>query len=180
MNKLVPLLALALLTQATGCKTKDPAPPQPPPSPLSQLPPETQTGQRTFGCLVNGQAWTPAGSPLGGPLLSAAYSNDRLGVSANRVIPVNNISSFQRIGFSFEGIQNVGTYALTDSLTKVGSYEDFENSCKTYTSKAQVGTLVITRLDPIARIVSGRFSFTLEKAGCGRVVVTDGRFDCPF
>ena len=179
MNKLVPLLALALLTQAAGCRKKDPAP-DPPTNPLSQLSPETQTGQRTFGCLVNGQAWTPAGNPLAGPLLSAVYLQGRLGVSANRVVVVNGTNSFQRIGFSFEGIQTTGTYALDDSQTKVGSYEDFDHSCNFYTSKSQVGVLIITKLDPVARIVSGRFSFTLEAPGCGKVVVTDGRFDCPF
>ena len=178
-RKLLLYAALATLTQCSKCKRDDPQP-QPPKDPLSTLPPESQTGKGTFGCLVNGQAWTPAGSPLGGPLLSVVYYNNRFGVSANRMTSVNSTASFQRIGFSFDGIQTAGTYSLTDSLTKVGSYEDFGNFCKLYTSKAQVGTLVITKLDPVARIVSGRFSFTLEKEGCGRVVVTDGRFDCPF
>ena len=58
--------SLLLLTQCSKCKN-DPAP-EPPKDPLALLPPETQTGQRTFGCLVNGQAWTPAGNPFGGPL----------------------------------------------------------------------------------------------------------------
>ncbi|WP_210514209.1 hypothetical protein [Hymenobacter terricola] len=83
MNKLLFFLALlALLTQG-GCNKKDPAP-DPPASPLDQLPPETQTGQHTFGCLVNGQAWTPAGSPFGGPLFTTQYFNQQLTVSASR------------------------------------------------------------------------------------------------
>ena len=42
MNKLLLYSALLLLTQCSKCKN-DPAP-EPPASPLSQLPPETQTG----------------------------------------------------------------------------------------------------------------------------------------
>ena len=45
------LLPLALL----GCKKDDP-------KPEDQLPPATRTGANTFGCLVNGQAWTPNGN----------------------------------------------------------------------------------------------------------------------
>ena len=73
MNTKLPLyLALLLLTQCSKSNTDDPAPVAP--NPVDALPPATQTGQRTFGCLLNGKAWTPAGNPFGGPLLSAAYA----------------------------------------------------------------------------------------------------------
>jgi hypothetical protein len=49
---LPPALALSLLTQ---CKKADL-------DPASQLPPATQTGAGTFGCLLNGQPWTPSGN----------------------------------------------------------------------------------------------------------------------
>ena len=49
-------LALATLTQCSKCKRDDPQP-QPPKDQFSLLPPETQTGQRTFGCLINGKAY---------------------------------------------------------------------------------------------------------------------------
>ncbi|WP_162550068.1 hypothetical protein [Hymenobacter nivis] len=45
------LLSLALLL---GCKKTEQAP-------ADQLPPATQTGANTLGCLVNGQPWTPQG-----------------------------------------------------------------------------------------------------------------------
>ena len=107
MNKLVPLLALALLTQCAGCKTNDPAP-KLPPTQLDLLPPETQTGQRTFGCLVNGQAWTPAGSPLSGPLFSSGYSNQNLYLTVNRAIIVNGIGITQRIQIQIDSINSTG------------------------------------------------------------------------
>ena len=179
MNKLVPLLALALLTQAASCRKKDPAP-DPPASPLNQLPPETQTGQCTFGCLVNGQAWTPAGSSLGGPLVSCSYMNSRLAVVVSRRGNFDGISTFQRISLVLDKVSQTGSYAANDSLFRVAEYEDLNNGCTLTTTAVQSGSIELTKLDPVARIASGRFFFTLGKAGYGRVVVTDGRFDYPF
>jgi len=41
-------------------------------------------------------------------------------------------------------------------------------------------TVIITKLDLVNRIVSGTFAFTLETPACGKVTVTDGRFDSLF
>ena len=56
-TKLLLYPALLLLTQCSKCKN-DPQPNDP----ASQLPPATQTGANTFGCLVNGQPYTPKGN----------------------------------------------------------------------------------------------------------------------
>src|SRR6476620_10145724 len=40
---------------------------------IDALPPATQEGKETFGCLVNGEVFTPKGSNLGGPTLSSFY-----------------------------------------------------------------------------------------------------------
>lgn len=42
-------------------------------NPIDQLPPATQTGANTAGCLVNGEAFLPKGTSLGGPVLSCFY-----------------------------------------------------------------------------------------------------------
>lgn len=54
MNRKLPLSLCLLLTQCSQCKKDDPAPEE-------QLPPATQTGANTLGCLVNGQPYTPGG-----------------------------------------------------------------------------------------------------------------------
>ena len=46
------LLIIALCSIFTACKKV-----KEPPTELSKLPPATQTGANTFGCLVNGKAW---------------------------------------------------------------------------------------------------------------------------
>ena len=180
MNKLVPLLALALLAPAAGCKRADPQPPAPPPTPLSLLPPETQTGQRTFGCLVNGQAWTPAGSPLGGPLLSAEYYNQTIYVYATRATTVNSASVMQSIQIEIDSVNKVGVYSLYNANSRSAKLTDRVSQCLFTTDKTHQASVNITRLDLVNRIVSGRFAFTLETPGCGKIVVTDGRFDSPF
>ena len=166
-------LCLLLLTQ---CKDPPPAPPQ---NPVSLLPPETQTGQRTFGCIVNGQVWTPAGSPLGGSLFKTQYFNQQLTVSANRAVTVNGISTDQSIALNVKTTAP-GVYALTQPSGDFANLIDLVTNCTYYTRSTAAGTLEITQLDLVNRIVSGRFSFTLETPGCGQVVVTDGRFDSRF
>jgi hypothetical protein len=48
--KLSMIILLFFLFAAGSCEKEDEAP---------QLPPVTQTGEDTFGCLVNGEAWLP-------------------------------------------------------------------------------------------------------------------------
>ena len=54
----LPLPLLAALLGLSQCKKTEPAAARP----EDQLPPATQTGANTFGCLLNGQPWTPGGS----------------------------------------------------------------------------------------------------------------------
>ena len=57
LRKALLYAALLLLTQCSKCKN-DPTPADP----AAALPPATQTGAGTLGCLVNGQPWTPQGN----------------------------------------------------------------------------------------------------------------------
>lgn len=62
------LLAATLLVFVQCKKDKDK-------TPLEQLPPETQTGANTFGCLVNGEDFKPGGAQLSGGSLQANYQD---------------------------------------------------------------------------------------------------------
>ena len=182
MHKLLLSLAVALLTQCAGCKTKDPFPKPPPTDPLSQLPAETQTGQRTFGCLLNGQPWTQAGNPFGGPVLAAEWYKSRLSISCNRAFNNANgsLNTNQSIEFAIDPIAGPGNYQLKDSKQNLLMFSDYLTNCQYITGNNQSAAVQITRWDPVARIVSGRFTFTLETPNCGKITVTDGRFDCRF
>ena len=54
MKKIITVILLSTLLGASCKKTNTP-------SPTDQLPPTTQTGANTFGCLVNGKVWIPKG-----------------------------------------------------------------------------------------------------------------------
>lgn len=74
------LLILILILSMSCCKNDDDNL-----TPLDQLPPATQTGEQTFGCLINGEAFMPDKFGFGTPnafyqLVNGKYT---LGISAS-------------------------------------------------------------------------------------------------
>jgi hypothetical protein len=168
--RLLSALALLLLTQ---CKKDDPT---------SSLPPATQTGANTFGCLVNGQPWTPLGySGFANYQVSydPTYANGTLNVSCYRYLG-DGATDVQFVGFYLDSLQTAGTYSLTIPGHREGIFEDLTRStCQFKGSDPYYrrGQIVITRLDKRAGFISGTFAFTLYKPGCDSVRITQGRFD---
>lgn len=152
---------------------------------LEKLPPITQTGANTFGCLVDGQAWLPNGSKpqTGGP---------------NIVVDVD--PTFQSGLFRIDGLKyqdgpgnfisintfnctNSGNYDFSSSLS-VQYFKRISNQmCEISTTIAntyKIGSMTISKYDAIARIFSGTFEFKLYNAQslCGDTIrITNGRFD---
>nr|WP_315252868.1 hypothetical protein [uncultured Flavobacterium sp.] len=84
-------LLLLLVTLSLSCCSKDDNKPT---NPIDQLPPATQTGANTAGCLVDGKAFLPKGySPIGNLVcnyingknfnISIAQKNDNQTLSLN-------------------------------------------------------------------------------------------------
>ena len=172
MNKLLLLtLPLALLL---GCK-KDA------PDPVDQLPPATQTGANTFGCLVNGQAWTPQGNDGSSNYTVSydpSYRDGTLSVAAYRISEKGK--QHQTVGVNSDSLRTNGPFELKTLGRHGAAFIDQGTRCYYYSQDASTycrGTLAITRLDLQAGIVSGTFAFTLYKPGCDSVRVTQGRFD---
>lgn len=145
-------------------------------NPIDNLPPATQTGANTFGCLVNGEVWKPKGGLLD-QVLDFTYDPDfregSFGIIANRYLSINDKMEL-RIGGT--GINKVGNYNLT-ALNNNVIYRDTKNSCQYIDNITLSGTLSITRYDLQAKIISGTFNFKLEKIGCPTISATEGRFD---
>ena len=185
-RKLPLYLSLLLLTQCSKCKN-NPAPADP----AALLPPATQTGAGTFGCLLNGQPWTPSGGgALSVPNLyvtyDPTYKGGNLAVTAYRVL--GSTTSRQYLGVGGDGISQAGTYPLrTFELNpttplRVASFSDGSKTspCNEYLSApgtTATGQLMLTCLDKQQGIVSGTFAFTLSQPGCDTIKVTNGRFD---
>lgn len=177
-RKLFLYLALATLTQCSKCKD-DPRPRDP----AAQLPPATQIGANTFGCLVNGQPYAPSGNngtpnyavlydtgPSGGNLNILTYQI-KSGGSKYISLSCGPVTQARQFALSIPVVEGTATYADTSSPNPCNSYEG--NKAPDY----RRGTLTITRLDLQAGIIAGTFEFTLAKPGCDTVKVTQGRFD---
>ena len=177
---LLALLSAGLLLTQCGKKHD--------PSPLEQLPPATQTGANTFGCLLNGQAWTPNGnSGYGTGNYSVAYdptfNGGELTIGALRYTIQGRADTQQGITIYISDFQGVvGTYSLGIPRQQDASFYDKHTRCYLFIGDPYYrrGTLTLTRFDRQAHIASGTFEFTLYDPGCDSVKVTQGRFDKKF
>lgn len=179
------LLILGLTLASSSCKkhTVKPA------DQLSLLPPATQTGANTFGCLVNGQAFVPKNrSILEGPDLQCNYiytaggyhltvaggNKNSDGTLTSVIVGTDSLAVTQGTSIPFK------TFASGNAS---GSYTLFYRSggLNQYaTNTTSSGQLTITKLDTIKQIVSGTFYFTAINGKGDTVKITDGRFDMHY
>ena len=180
MKKLPLYLCLLLLTQCSKCKDDV--------APLDQLPPATQTGANTFGCLVNGQAWTPQGdngtdnyvvlfepdqgnpSQPGGNLSVRAYRILSNGDRTNVAVNAFNVDRIRSYSLDFSSVQGNALYGNRNASSPCDTYGPAD-------TRFRRGNLTLTRLDQQAGIIAGTFEFTVAKPGCDTIRVTNGRFD---
>jgi hypothetical protein len=175
------ILSLSLL--ASSCKKHIVKPV----NQLSLLPPATQTGANTFGCLVNGQAFTPNGNVFSGPEIQCNYIHTaggyHLTVAADNKINSNLIKGVL-VGTDSLAITQGQTYSLKSFVAgnamawykifyQIGE-DDYE------TTNSVLGQLTITKFDPTKEIVSGTFYFNAVNVSGDTVKVTDGRFDMQY
>ncbi|OGX91986.1 hypothetical protein [Hymenobacter coccineus] len=168
------LLPLALLL---GCKKDAPAP-------ADQLPPATQTGANAFGCLLNGQPWTPQGynsRPNFIVTYDPGYRGGNLQVRVYRY--PDGAAHEQYLIFGGNRIAQPGSYPLVLSGDREAFFADLarEAPCKEFLEAPSLtyrtGTLTVTRLDLARGVIAGTFAFTLYRPGCDTIKVTQGRFD---
>jgi hypothetical protein len=156
---------LCLLVLLAGCKKEE----------VDALPKATQQGKHTFGCLLDGQAFLPTPShnifqPIT-PLQGYFY---------RRVIGVKAYGEQGQIYLALRDAFQPGTYPLGETST--GNYASFSRgSGSFFTSSTRGGSVTLTRIDTVARIVAGTFDFSaLDHQSGGTTTVTSGRFDVAF
>jgi hypothetical protein len=179
------LLALSLLGLILAqCKKRESDPVAP--NPLTLLPPETQTGAGTFGCLVNGKAYT---APYATSARGDWMSTTRLGISSS--VTESDATKGISVLLALNGkldtnqqftiISSASPYPLfTPGLNQFWA-ASAGGTCTYDGSYIKKGTVELVKFDGVARIASGRFSFTIyESGGCDTLKVTNGRFDVKF
>ncbi len=171
------LLILLPFWGLVGCSNDDDAPP---PNPVDLLPPATQTGENTFGCLLDGKAFLPGGgvNPLdcvyqyvdGGYYFS--LQGNRRDSNYNLIL----------IGLSTKRleIQEGAKYTLKKNING-DAYGTFAyNAVFSHTSNIETGELTITKLDFENNIVSGTFWFDVKDDNGVVHEIREGRFDMQY
>ncbi len=183
MKKILIVLAVFITLSSAQCN-KDKAP-------LDQLPPETQTGAGTFGCLVNGEVFKPKGTGLTTVLTSyyqfvypgtngyyfqlAAHRNESNCKSTQIVFNLDSlvITQGDKMSFSEPGRGKAGAeYWINQGCTiPTDEYK---------TSVNHSGEIFFKKFDEVNRIASGTFWFEVFDKNGNIIKVTDGRFDLKF
>lgn len=144
-----------------------------------ELPPITQTGANTFGCLVNGDVWLPKGND-GTANLDLSYDPTfNYGTFDLRTYRYVSENQFQYIIIFSDSLSTTGTYPLEGLTHQVVTFSD-GNLCYYSTNEIETvcnGTMSIGKFDLLNGIISGEFEFSIVTQDCDTVFVTAGRFD---
>ena len=156
------------------CRNPEPIPV----NPIDLLPPITQTGENTFGCLVNGQEWVTKTTID----VAGFYQRGVLQINGS----LNETGRKQTITLIIiDSTLAEKSYILTKSPLLTAKFADVTSLINTnwcfYEEENLIsGTLNIIHLDEQSRIISGLFEFTTHMDGCDTIRVTDGRFDLTY
>ena len=183
---LIYFLALTILT-ASMCRKK-------PVDPIDQLPPETQTGANTFGCLVNGEVFLPGGLQLSGGSLNCVYQYIYNGTTNGYVFGISGGKrgtncAVESVGVRLDSmiVQQGVTYPLTIESHGYGNGQYFiinvpcGNLNTIYqTNNSVQGSITFLRFDLNNQIASGTFWFNAINPNGDTIKVTNGRFDVHY
>lgn len=159
---------------------------------IPKLPPETQNGANTFGCMVNGKLFYPRdgiGDVMGNAKAIVYSGNtqfDEIQVANFRDGKPINYLYFHTQELPAKGVGeyiwkesnfNNGIDGLMQNYLYVRAFDYNTNTWKWYTSYENSGKTTITKYGG-QPIVSGTFSGKLRTAdGSETIEITDGRFD---
>jgi hypothetical protein len=169
----------------------------PPTNPVDQLPAATQVGANTFGCLINGKAFTNGGSAFSGNNLAcfygyfytttptSPYSGFSFLLNASDLRNTCNITGIT-IAYDSLEMQQGNTYLMGTLKAGQGNGQYLRYPCGasdsafTTSDTTTMGQLNLTRLDQGSQIASGTFWFNVINSEGDTVKITDGRFDVYF
>lgn len=186
--KLLPRLAYLLLVFGAGWLTSCTTPEASP-----DLPAETSTGANTLGCRINGEVWTASRAYYMTrelPAVKVSVIDQRRGYWHLDARHWRKGEDSQYLDLDLVGIRGPGSYQLTGSeggnrygLAPQSGAVLIRQNASFVTDSLHTGTVVITRLDTVARVLAGTFSFTgtePTKPDPKAVIVSDGRFDVKY
>ena len=149
-----------------------------PTNPVDQLPPATQTGAGTFGCLVNGEPFVD-NSGFFNCFYQLVNGEYYFGISAS--IDRNDYVQLS-IGSLKAELMEGDILLLEREETKFYALLSFDCICpQGKTSTSNPGLLQVTKFDLQNNIVSATFEFMVIDPNTGTIYeITEGRFDSFF
>ncbi|MDP3665079.1 MAG: hypothetical protein Q8R50_00240 [Sediminibacterium sp.] len=179
------IIAASFVLLISGCRKNKPV------NPVDQLPPETQTGTNTFGCLVNGQVFKPGGASLSGGslqcnyqllpnngyyfVLIGRYRNNNNGSGSSVGLYTDSLNLIEGAKFNLKTRINGNPSASYSFYTSAISLQSYETDGNLYK-----GELWIKKLDTVNQIVSGTFWFDAVNTNGQKTKIREGRFDMRY
>ena len=161
-------------------------------NPIDELPPETQTGANTFGCLVDGKAFKPGGASLSGGSLQCNYQylGNQVGGGYFFVVKGTNQSDAGVFSVSLfiDSLQIFQGNKLTlrSRINGNASASYFKSPTNPYYeiyktgSTNFLGEIWVKKFDTLNQIVSGTFWFDAVNNSGQKVEIREGRFDMRY
>ncbi|MBP6758965.1 MAG: hypothetical protein KA133_06915 [Flavobacterium sp.] len=177
------LLFLLVTILTLTCCDKDDKNPE---NPIDRLPPATQTGARTFGCLLDGVAFVPGNQNFNLDCVYQYIIGDYyFTLQSSNTYPNNPSIGLGLNTFKLK-IEEGKTYILQDNIDgNASGYYLFRNDITgvnefNETSNIEKGEMKITKLDFNKHIVSGTFWYDIKDSKGIIHRIREGRFDMPF
>jgi len=174
MTRIILFIAAAFIS-LSSCKKKEL-------SPMEQLPPITDTGAKTFGCLINGVPFKPLRPFLKSnpkELVCRYYKDDGI---LHFMLFASDYRNDAYFRFYMDSIP-LGSRTLSFSGPGRGKlnviYENYHTDKSVFvTSPGAPGEFKITKFDTSTGILAGTFWFdAIDTATNRKVEIREGRFD---
>lgn len=153
---------------------------------LKQLPPATQEGKNTLGCLINGEVFvaerggyydSPVGVGVHFPYVlgfnGSGYAGDCEDNRANIYLYVEDSTETVK-----ERIYELTSYKHMQPFNSLGYVNLCKSRYETYGESS--GQLHVIKLDTIKKIISGTFWFDAKSEEGEMIEIRDGRFDITY
>ena len=189
-NHIFFVLALAFLCFA-ACE--EPLEPEPL-SPEKQLPPKTQEGKNTLGCLIDGRAYVMCAGPIdaspilgnGSPIhVSTGLPDFRsFGIDTRDECSDDNPDPYDTLSLTIwldENDKVTVKYADYANFGKDGKTCQINDNFRYHDTLSPINFIKVTYFQPNRRIIAGEFEFDLYTPGCTDTLhLRKGRFDVKF
>ena len=148
------------------------------------LPEPTQNGANTFGCLINGEPWTPEVDGWNETAIDALFYWDNNGSASLSITATREINSsdkqFTQVDFFSENFE----IGLAMPASKNTDYHNGlnEGNCRWIEIDTSLHSeIIVTHVDKDNQTISGTFSYTCREDECDKTIeITEGRFDVTY